>query len=159
MASEARDTYAHEGDWLYVSAPLAHLNGTATALVQSIERVIDATGRLPFLSPETPGAESSRARAYEALRFAQACVVDISTDSEEVGSDLGCALAAGRPIIGIKHDAVRTGDSLVAAVTTLGRGRVIRYTDAAECVEQLQTTFEDPRWWRLVADATAQDAD
>jgi hypothetical protein len=148
---------AHEGAWLYVSAPLLHLNGAATEFVERIKRSIEAAGRLPFLSPETPGATSSRASAHEALRFAQACIVDISVDFEQVGIDLGCALATRRPLIALRHDASTTGDLLLAAVTAPGRGRVIRYSSPAECVAQLQTTFMDPDWWRLVADAVAQD--
>jgi len=155
MADDALGAEPHEGDWLYVQAPLCHLEEHAAELVEGITRIVGSAGRLPLLSPETHGStRAPHAEPNEALALAQALIVDLSTDAQAVGADVGCAIAAGRPIIGLEHDAAPAGELLSAAVTADGRGRLIRYGEPRECLAQLEATLEDGSWWGLVAAAT-----
>lgn len=158
MHSEDVPNEPHEGEWIYVSAPLGHLNGTARVLAASIASSICSHGWTVLRSIEHPqpdhgGAERAAARTLEAVRSADACLFDVS--SAAVGAEVATAVCAGRPVIALEHvDAPASG--IVAALLRDGPlPRVIRYATVDACIEQLNRTLEDPVWLSAVSRAAA----
>jgi len=158
MHSEDWPNEPHEGEWIYVSAPLGHLNGTARVLAESIVSTISAHGWTVVRSVEHPqpdhgGDARAAARTLEALRSADACLFDVS--SATVGAEVAAAVCAGRPVIALEHvDAPASG--IVAALLRDGPlPRVIQYANVDACIEQLNRTLEDPVWLTAVSLAAA----
>jgi len=158
MQSEDMAKEPHEGEWIYVSAPLGHLNGTARAFSESIASSICLHGWTVVRSTEHAqqhhgGEARAAARTLEALRSADACLFDVS--SVAVGAEVATAVCAGRPVIALEHvDAPASG--IVAALLRDGPlPRVIRYANVDACLEQLNRTLEDPVWLAAVSLAAA----
>ncbi|HWH12176.1 MAG TPA: hypothetical protein VG165_13695 [Solirubrobacteraceae bacterium] len=158
MHSEDTTNEPHEGEWIYVSAPLEHLNGTARELSESIAKSICSHGWMVVGSTERTqshhgGDARAAARTLEAVRSANACLFDVS--SMAVGAEVATAVCAGRPVIALEHvDAPASG--IVAALLRDGPlPRVIRYANVDACIEQLNRTLEDPVWLAAVSLAAA----
>lgn len=158
MDSEPLINEPHEGEWIYVSAPLGHLNGTAHALSERIAATIYARG-WTVVQPEqharTQEGDGARgaARALEALRSADACLFDVSSSS--VGAEVATAVCAGRPVIALEHVDTPPPAIVAALLSDDPLPRVIRYTSVDECIEQLSQTLEDPVWRAAVSLAAA----
>ncbi|HEV2755077.1 MAG TPA: hypothetical protein VG318_04795 [Actinomycetota bacterium] len=157
MAAESRADDAHEGDWFYVSAA-TESSDDAVGLVTGIARVVQASGRIPLSADGISSAtRASRGESEEAVRFAQALIVDVTATSDSVETIVRCALAHDRPIIALRRDGASAGDAVLAELETRDRARVIRYRGTEDCLEQLERTLADHRFWRLVADAAPHD--
>src|SRR3954462_11956774 len=98
MDSEEMINEPHEGEWIYVSAPLAHLSGTAPALSEQIKVTIRDSGWTVLISDSEHRADDREiARRLEALRSADVCLFDVSSSS--VAPEVQEAVGAGRPVI------------------------------------------------------------
>lgn len=151
---DTRATEPHEGEWIYVSAPLAHLNGSAARMADGIVAAMRTRGWEAFLAVPVDDERSTAAR-LEALRTADACVFDVSTPSADVGAEVATALGAGRPVV-VLQDAVHPPSSFVAGLIARDvRARTIIYRDVADCLSALSKTLEDPGWIASVGDAAA----
>ena len=155
MDSELLINEPHEGEWIYVSAPLGHLNGTAHALSESIAATIYARGWTVVRPEEPQDGDGARVatKALEALRSADACLFDVS--SSAVGAEVATAVCAGRPVIALEHVDTPPPPIVAALLCNNPLPRVIRYTNVNECVEQLSRTLEDPVWRASVSLAAA----
>lgn len=143
-----------EGEWIYLSAPLAHLNGSAASMTDGIVAAMRARGWEAFLAAPVDDERSTAAR-LEALRTADACVIDVSSSSADVGAEVATALGAGRPVVALQ-DAVHPPSGFVAALIARDvRSRTIVYQDVDDCLSALGATLEDPRWIAAVGDAAA----
>jgi hypothetical protein len=127
----------HEGSWFYVSAS-----------VQPLDSVLAACRRHGW--PVVVGSDDLGAgRRIQALRLADACIVDLSTSSPEVEEELTVALRERRPVIALRS----------ARVPSLDRPdvRELSFRDGADCRRQLDRLLTDPSWQRDVALATPSD--
>ena len=146
----------HEGEWIYVSAPLAHLNGTARALSDQIKFTIRSRGWTVLSSDTDAGTvvdERERARLHEALRSADACLFDVSSSS--VAPEMQEAVDAGRPVIALEHVDNPPADALTSLLDSSKVRRVIRYEDVNGCVNELSETLQDPAWLAAIGLAAA----
>ncbi|MEA2440133.1 MAG: hypothetical protein QOH76_1557 [Thermoleophilaceae bacterium] len=146
----------YEGEWIYVSVPLAHLNGTARALSDQIKVTIRSRGWTVLSSDIDAGTvvdERERARLHEALRSADACIFDVSSSS--VAPEMREAVDAGRPVIALEHVDNPPLDELTSLLDSSKVRRVIRYKDANWCVDELSETLRDPAWLAAVGFAAA----
>lgn len=146
----------HEGEWIYVSAPRAHVNGTTEILNERITLTIRSRGWV-VLDRGGEGDEDPRreVRRLEALRTADACVVDVSSRSEIVGAEIAIAVCSGRPVIVLEHES-RPAAGFISALLDRSRlRRVIRYRDVDDCVDALSRTLEDLEWRQAVGHAAA----
>jgi hypothetical protein len=156
MDSDEMMAEPHEGEWIYVSAPLAHLNGTAQALSDQIKVTIRNRGWTVLSSDVDADIvidERERARLHEALRSADACLFDVSTSS--VASEVQEAVIAGRPVIALEHVDVPPSAELTALLDSSQVRRVIKYHDVNRCVNELSETLRDPAWLAAVGHAAA----
>jgi hypothetical protein len=146
----------HEGEWIYVSTPLGHLNGTARALADGIASAIFSRGWTVIQAQDQAhpdGGDPTRAavRALEALCSADACLFDVS--SSAVTED--AAVCAGRPVIALEHVDTPRSETIVALLRNRPLSRVIQYTTVNTCLEQLNQMLEDPAWLAAVSLAAA----
>jgi hypothetical protein len=143
----------HEGEWIYVSAPFSHLNGTARALFDQVKHVICERG-WTVLAADDPGRGPSRRIA--ALRSADACLFDISCESATIGAEIATALCTGRPVIALEHEDSPASELITALVTHGEATRIIRYGQVDDCVAALGETLADPIWLEAVGRGTVQ---
>jgi hypothetical protein len=158
MDSVDMNSEPHEGEWIYVSAPLGHLNGTARNLAESIAKTISSCGWTVVQSAEPAqphDGDSARvaAKALEGLRSADACLLDVS--SAAVGAEVAVAVCAGRPVIALEHVDAPPSAIVAALLRDKSLQRVIRYATVEACLEQLSQTLEDPVWLAAVSLAAA----
>jgi hypothetical protein len=147
-----------EGEWIYVSAPLAHLSGAAELLSERISLTIRSRGWLVLDRDEDEPDTRREARRLEALRSADACVFDVSSPSEIVGAELATAVCSGRPIIALEHEAHPVGGFIAAVLDRSSLGIVIRYSGVEDCVDALSRVLVDQEWCRAVGRAAADAA-
>jgi DNA-binding NarL/FixJ family response regulator len=146
----------HEGEWIYLSTPLAHLNGSAGRLTDGITATIRARGWLALTAGPADDRRSTAARLH-ALRTADACVFDVSTPSADIGAEVASAIHAGRPVIALQY-ADRPPSNLVRGMLEAdGRARTIVYRDVEDCLTALHEALEDPNWIASVGDAAGHD--
>ena len=82
---------AHEGEWIYVSGAVAHLGP-----------IIRAKGWLAITGEVEQNDPRTAARRVNALRTADACIIDVSKASIDVGAELATAVFAERPVIALQ---------------------------------------------------------
>jgi hypothetical protein len=155
MDADAPTNEPHEGEWIYVSAPLTHLNGSAKALCEQITVTIRSLGWIVFHRADGDDDLRGERRLLEALRTADACVFDVSSPSEIVGAEIATAVCSGRPVIALEHES-HPAATFISALLDRSRGRtLIRYRDVDDCIDTLTRTLEDVEWRRAVAHAAA----
>jgi hypothetical protein len=136
----------HEGVWMYVSVPPG----------EQLEHAVNETCRRHGW-PVVSATSRTTQRRLQALRLADACIVDISSATADAGAELAFALCEGRPLIAFRS-ASETNAPLVEdllrdhpAVHQLSRD------DLAECVAALDSLLGDPAWHEQVARAAPRD--
>jgi hypothetical protein len=155
MNTDAPINEPHEGEWIYVSVPLVHLNGIAKALCEQITVTIDSLGWIVLHRADSDEDLRGEARLLEALRTADACVFDVSSPSEIVGAEIATAVCSGRPIIALEHEAHPAANFISVLLDRSRLSRVIRYSGVDDCVSALTRTLEDLDWRQAVGHAAA----
>lgn len=132
----------HDGAWVYLSVPHSEelRDGIADVCMQHGWPVVTAEG-----------ADSERRLA--ALRFADACILDVSTTTANAGSELALAVREGRPLIAIRSRAAE--DAPLAEEATRGNGAVrqLSYSAVEDCLSELHEVLGDGLWQEQVARA------
>jgi hypothetical protein len=155
MDADAPINEPHEGEWIYVSAPLAHLNGTAKALWEQVAVTIRSLGWTVLHRADGDDDLRDEARLLEALRTADACVFDVSSPSEIVGAEIATAVCSGRPVIALEHESHPAANFISALLDRSRLRTVIRYRDVDDCINALTRTLEDLEWRQAVGHAAA----
>lgn len=92
-------------------------------------------------------------RRLQALRLADACIVDVSPCTPDAGAELAFALCDGRPVIALQRGMAVTAplvDDLVRDNPTV---RQLSYHDVEECIGALDRLLGEPLWQEQVARA------
>jgi hypothetical protein len=131
----------HEGAWIYVSARSG----------QPLQSVVHVTCRRhgwPVLAAdEVPSAQST-----QALRLADACILDISPNGPDSGgADLALALREGRPVIALSGAPAKRAPRVEELMRTHPGVRQLSCDDIGECAAALDRLLGDPAWQRQVA--------
>jgi hypothetical protein len=142
----------HEGEWIYLSMPFEHLNGSATTMADGIVTTLHAHG-WPALIGTSVDAERSTAARFEALRTADACVLDVSTPSADIGAEVAMAIGAGRPVIALEDAALPPSRLVADLIAHDPRARTIVYHDVDDCLVALAETLGDLTWITTIGDA------
>jgi hypothetical protein len=141
----------HEGEWIYLSVPFEHLNGSAARMTEGVVATLHACGWPALIGASIDGEWSTAAR-LEALRIADACVFDVSTPSADIGAEIAIAFGAGRPVIALE-DAARPASRLIAGlIADDSRTRTIVYHDVDDCLAALADTLRDLTWMTAIGD-------
>lgn len=122
----------HEGSWLYVSAH-----------VEPLDRVRSVCRGHGW--PVIVGSDLDPARRAQALRLADACIVDAAAADE-----LATAIAQQRPVVALRQAGSPPGERLDGV-------HELPYGDHDECAEALGRLLADPDWRRHVAHAAPTD--
>lgn len=96
------------------------------------------------------GGDLDPARRAQALRLADACIVDAAAAGSHADEELTMAIEQGRPVVALR----RSGSPSAG-----GRDAVceLSYADRDECAEALGRLLADPDWRRRVALAAPTD--
>lgn len=131
----------HEGSWLYVSAH-----------VHPLDRVL-AVCRSHGWSVIVGSEELGPRRRAQALRMADACIVDASTSWPHAEDELSLAVEQRRPVVVL----CQTGCTTQSAPAGSDGVRELAYEDGEECARALDRLLMDPNWRRHVALAAPAD--
>lgn len=136
----------HEGNWLYVSAHIQPADNDRDML-DSVLAVCRGNGWPVIVGDH----EMSPERRAQALRLADACIVNVTVSSAEVEVEISLALGECRPTIALRRSAQ-------PAATSIAHGHdafhELRFRDRDECVQALEQLLMDPDWQRRVAVAS-----
>jgi hypothetical protein len=103
----------------------------------------------PVLAPSDQPAE----RRLQALRLADACIVDVSAASPDVGAELAFALCQGRPVITLRNEMASTAPFVEDIVRDHPAVRHLSYDDVKDCLTALDQVLGDLIWQEQVARA------
>jgi hypothetical protein len=132
----------HEGAWMYVSLP----QGEPFAL-----GVAEACRRHGW--PVVAATDEHADRRLQALRLADACIVDISGDTSDAGAELAFALCEGRPVIALRSTRAPSSPFIEDIARDHPAVRQLSYDDPEECLAALDGVLGDRAWQTQVARA------
>jgi hypothetical protein len=95
--------------------------------------------------------EGPSARFTQALRLADACILDISANGPDSGSDLALALREGRPVIALSGAPAKRAPHVEELIRTHPGVPQLSCQDIGECAAALDRLLGDPAWQRQVA--------
>jgi hypothetical protein len=132
----------HEGTWMYVS--LSHDERLEQGVTETCQRhgwpVRAATG------------ERSE-RRLQALRFADACIVYVSSTSSDAGAELAFALCEERPVIAFSSGTGTRSPLIEDLVRDRPDVHQLSCDDVEDCMAALDCLLADPAWQEQVAQA------
>ncbi len=132
----------HEGSWIYVSLP----QGEPLAL-----GVMDACRRHGW--PVVAASDDPADRRLQALRLADACILDISGEGPDAGAELATALREGRPVIALRGAIAPCSPFLEDIARESSLLRQLSCDDTEECLTALDGVLADHAWQTQVARA------
>jgi hypothetical protein len=132
----------HEGAWIYVSLPHGEL------LEDGVTETCQRHG-WPVLRARD---ELSELR-LQALRLADACIVQVSSASTDAGAELAFALCEGRPVIALWNRMEMNAPLVEDIMLTHPAIHRLSCDDIEECVNALDRVLGDPVWQEQVARA------
>jgi nucleoside 2-deoxyribosyltransferase len=130
----------HEGAWMYVSLPQGE------RLQVGVRETCRRHG-WPVVSANDELAD----RRLQALRLADACIVDISCASPDVGAELAFALCEGRPVIALRSEEGRSAPFVEEITREHPSVRQLSYEDVDGCLAALDSVLGDLVWQEQVA--------
>jgi hypothetical protein len=143
MSKQEPIQQTHEGEWIYISGAFAELGD-----------IVRSKGWLAIGEEPAEDERRAAARRVNALRTADACVIDVGADSFEVGAELATAVFSGRPVIALE-DAERPTSTFVSELLSGKPGvRTVRYSSSDDRAEALSRTLDDPVWLSSMGQAT-----
>jgi len=128
--------HLHEGSWLYVSARVGPLDSVLAVCRQHDWPVIVGSEELP-----------ARRRA-QALRLADACIVEASISSPHAEDELLLAIQQRRPVVALRASGATGGSALSTRSDDV---QELTYHDNEECARALDLLLANPDWQRRVA--------
>ncbi len=132
----------HEGSWIYVSLP----QGEPLAL-----GVTEACLRHGW--PVVAASDEHADRRLQALRLADACILDISGERPDAGAELATALREGRPVIVLRGANAPSSPFLEEIAREHLSVRQLSCEDIEECLTALDGVLADHAWQTQVARA------
>lgn len=103
--------------------------------------------------PVVAAADEPAERRLQALRLADACILDVSADSSDVGAELKVALREGRPVIALRSTTAPSSSLLEDIAREHPSIRQLSYDDPEECLTALDGVLADHTWQTQVARA------
>jgi hypothetical protein len=104
--------------------------------------------------PVFAASEEPAGRRLQALRFADACILDISIAGSDAGAELAFALCEGRPVIALRSDTASSTPLLDELTREHPRVRQVNYWGLNDCLAALEGVLSEERWQEQVARAT-----
>jgi hypothetical protein len=149
----AQQPEVDEGSWLYLR--FGSQDASSAPLVRQVTELCRDTGwnvYAPAVEDRT-GVEAQR--DLDAMRLADACVIELCSASDRIASDLAAARAEGRPIVGLR----RREETPMPALDDYERAVVVAWSEPDECLRELRRTLVDPQWRTMLReDAPVDDA-
>jgi len=103
--------------------------------------------------PVVAAADAPAERRLQALRLADACILDISADSSDVGAEFAIALREGRPVIALRSAKAPSSPLLEDIAREHPFVRQLSCDDPEECLTALDGVLADHAWQTQVARA------
>jgi hypothetical protein len=103
--------------------------------------------------PVVAATDEHADRRLQALRLADACILDISGDTSDAGAELAFALCEGRPVIALRSANAPNSRFLEDIAREYPRVRQLSYHDPEECVTALDGVLGDRAWQAQVSRA------
>jgi hypothetical protein len=103
--------------------------------------------------PVLPATHEQTERRLQALRLADACIVDVSSASPDAGAELAFALSEGRPVIALWSGTGMRAPLIEGITRDHPAVRQLSYDDVDGCLAALDGLLGDPAWQEQVARA------
>lgn len=103
--------------------------------------------------PVVAATEELADRRLQALRLADACIVDISCAGADVGAELAFALCEGRPVIALRNERAGSAPFVENIAREHPAVRQLSYENVEECLAALDRVLGDLVWQKQVARA------
>lgn len=103
--------------------------------------------------PVLAASEEPPGRRLQALRLADACILDISIDGLDAGAELALALCEGRPVIALRSHSADSTPLLEELTREHPAVRQVSYRGLDDCLAVLEGVLSEGRWQEQVAQA------
>lgn len=140
-----RSACIEESTWLYMAAP-PEGDGFADAMTD----LCNAAGWGVY-RPE--GRAAGLRQRLDALRHADAVIIDLSAENSQTVADLAAARDAGRPILALQSARRKAQAELCDLLDGYDRAVVLAWSDPHECLRLAGETLTATSWRALVRDA------
>lgn len=104
--------------------------------------------------PVVSAAGRPTERRLQALRLADACIVDISSATADAGAELAFALCEGRPVIAFRGKSETHAPLVEDLLREHPAVRQLSGDNVTECAAALDSLLSDPAWQEQVAQAS-----
>jgi hypothetical protein len=103
--------------------------------------------------PVLAASDEPAERRLQALRLADACILDVSIAERDAGAELAFALCEGRPVIALHPATAKSTPLLDEATREHPRVRHVSYQGLDDCLAALDRVLGEEHWQEQVARA------
>jgi hypothetical protein len=140
-----RTACIEESTWVYLATPPAR-----NELAEAMTEVCRAAGWGVY-RPE--GRAAGPRQRLDAMRHADAVIVDLSAEDSQTVADLAAARDAGRPILALQPAPRKARAEISELLDGYDRAVVLACADTHECLQLAGETLTAASWRVLVRDA------
>lgn len=148
LAHERAEPDHDESTWAYLSVAGSDF-GDAEGLYEGLVAACQRRGLSLYCRDTT---EDLR-RQIDAIEESVAVIVDVGDATPQLAAELAAAHCARRPILALRHRDLTPSPLVASLLATQPRIRTVTWSDAADCVTQVEGALSDPEWQQLMSTA------